>query len=113
MTHPIPVACGLAVLTLPLLAELPSPENAISLFPAEPGYKVTYNGEQGARWSVQKNHLEIRRETLRTADYSRGAAVQEELDPFALCCSFLKDADEGEKEILRDVINAVQEVEQG
>ena len=57
--------------------------------------------------------LEIRRETLRTADYSRGAAVQEELDPFALCCSFLKDADEGEKEILRDVINAVQEVEQG
>lgn len=57
--------------------------------------------------------LEIRRETLRTADYSRGTAVQEELDPFALCCSFLKDADEGEKEILRDVINAVQEVEQG
>ena len=57
--------------------------------------------------------LEIRRETLRTADYSRETAVQEELDPFALCCSFLKDADEGEKEILRDVINAVQEVEQG
>lgn len=57
--------------------------------------------------------LEIRRETPRKADYSRGAAAEEELDPFELCCSFLKDADDGEKEILRDVINTVQEVNQG
>ena len=40
--------------------------------------------------------------------------MQAELDPFELCCSFLKDADEGEKEVLRDVINTVlQEVNQG
>ena len=55
--------------------------------------------------------LEIHREVLRQADYSGGtAATQAELDPFELCCSFLKDADEGEKEVLRDVINTVQEV---
>ena len=59
--------------------------------------------------------LEIHREVLRQADYSGGtAATQAELDPFELCCSFLKDADEGEKEVLRDVINTVlQEVNQG
>lgn len=59
--------------------------------------------------------LEIQREVLRKADYSGGAAaMQAELDPFELCCAFLKDADEGEKEVLRDVINTVlQEVNQG
>ncbi len=62
MTHHIPITCGIALLTLPLMAELPSPAKAISLFPAETGYKVTYNGEQGARWSVRNNLLEIRRE---------------------------------------------------
>ncbi len=60
--HSLPVTCGIALLTGPLLAELPSPANTLSLFPAEPGYKITYNGEQGARWSVKNNHLEIRRE---------------------------------------------------
>ncbi len=59
--------------------------------------------------------LEIRREVLHKADYSGGAAaMQADLDPFELCCSFLKDADEGEQEVLQDVINTVlQEVNQG
>lgn len=59
------------------------------------------------------NLLEIRRETVRKADYTKGAVSQKEMDPFELCCSFLKDADEEEKKILRDVINTVQEVDQG
>ena len=57
--------------------------------------------------------LDIRRETLRRADYSTQTQPREDLDPFELCCAFLKDADDGEKEILRDVINAVREVDQG
>lgn len=60
--------------------------------------------------SAFPNLLEIRRETLRKADYSRDFAAEENLDPFELCCAFLKDLDDGEKEILRDVINTVQEV---
>lgn len=60
--------------------------------------------------SAFPNLLEIRRQTLRRADY--GAEFYEEaaLDPLQLCCSFLKDLDEPEQEILRDVINAVVEV---
>lgn len=58
------------------------------------------------------NLLEIRRETLRRADYMRGYGAQEELDPFELCCTFLKETDDEEKELLRDVINTVQEVMQ-
>jgi len=54
--------------------------------------------------------LEIRRECLRKADYTRTPEPEAALDPFELCCSFLKDMDEEEKEILRDVINTVQEV---
>lgn len=53
------------------------------------------------------NLLEIRRETLRRADYGKKFAAERNLDPFELCCSFLKDADEEEKELLRDVINHV------
>ncbi|MCD7735382.1 MAG: exonuclease SbcCD subunit D [Lachnospiraceae bacterium] len=49
--------------------------------------------------------LEIRRETVRTADYSMELPTDEELDPYELCCAFLKDADDEEKEILRDVIH--------
>ena len=51
--------------------------------------------------------LEIRRETERTADYSAAVTAQEALDPFGLCCSFLPDLSEEEKDILRDVINTV------
>lgn len=56
--------------------------------------------------------LEIRRETLRRTDYGRAYAVQEELDPFELCCAFLNEPDEEEKALLRDVINTVREVMQ-
>ena len=54
--------------------------------------------------------LEIRREVLRKADYSEQLMVEKEQDPFELCCSFLKDLDDEEKTILRDVIHTVQGV---
>ena len=41
------------------------------------------------------------------------AGVQQELDPFELCCAFLKDIDEEEKAVLRDVINTIQETDGG
>ncbi|MCD8347369.1 MAG: exonuclease SbcCD subunit D [Lachnospiraceae bacterium] len=59
------------------------------------------------------NLLEIRRENVRAADYSVEGFVEEDMDPYELCCAFLKDADEAEKEILRDVIRAVQERQVG
>ena len=62
--------------------------------------------------STFPNLLEIRRETLRRTDYGRVCAVQEELDPFELCCAFLNEPYDEEKAILRDVINTVQEVMQ-
>lgn len=57
------------------------------------------------------NLLEIRRETLRKADYASAYRPEAELDAFELCCSFLADLDEEEKELLRDVLNAVKEVQ--
>ena len=62
--------------------------------------------------SAFPNLLEIRRATVRRADYGRTYAVQEELDPFELCCAFLNEPDDEEKALLRDVINTVQEVMQ-
>ena len=62
--------------------------------------------------SAFPNLLEIRRETVRRTDYERAYAVQEELDPFELCCAFLNELDEEEKALLRDVINTVREVMQ-
>ena len=56
------------------------------------------------------NLLEIRRETLRKAYYGRQYVPEADLDAFELCTSFLKDLDEQEQEILRDVINVIQEV---
>lgn len=53
------------------------------------------------------NLLEIRRETMRGADYSKKFAAEKTLDPFELCCSFLKEVDNEERELLRDVINHV------
>ena len=55
--------------------------------------------------------LEIRREVIRGADYAAEYTEEAALDPFELCCAFLKDLDEGEQELLRDVINRVQEVQ--
>lgn len=54
--------------------------------------------------------LEIRRENQRRTDSGRQMEQQEMLNPYELCCAFLKDIDEEEKKILRDVINTVQEV---
>ena len=62
--------------------------------------------------SAFPNLLEIRRETVRRTDYERAYALQEELDPFELCCAFLNEPDEDEKALLRDVINTVREVMQ-
>ncbi len=56
------------------------------------------------------NLLEIRRESVRRADYSREIAEEAELDPFALCCAFLKTPDQEDMELLRDVIHTVQGV---
>ena len=36
--------------------------------------------------------------------------TEELLDPYELCCSFLKDLDEEEKMILQDVLHTVQGV---
>ena len=56
------------------------------------------------------NLLEIRRENLRKADYTRTLQTEELLDSYELCCSFLKDLDEEEKTILQDVLHTVQGV---
>lgn len=54
--------------------------------------------------------LEIRRETLRQADYRTSIQPEVQLDPFSLCCAFLGDTTEKEQELLQDVINTVQGV---
>ena len=54
--------------------------------------------------------LEIRRETIRKADYTRRTSGERELNPFELCCQFLGNTDQEEQEILQDIINTVQEV---
>lgn len=56
------------------------------------------------------NLLEIRREHLRKVNYQTEYAPEKELDPFALCNSFLKDLDEEEQALLQDVIHSVWEV---
>ena len=56
------------------------------------------------------NLLEIRRENQRKADYARTLKSETLLNPYELCCSFLKNMDEKEKEILQDVIHTVQGV---
>lgn len=61
--------------------------------------------------SAFPNLLEIRRDTLRKADYSMGNLQEEDLDAFSLCSSFLKDLDEEEQELLRDVINTIGEAD--
>ena len=58
------------------------------------------------------NVLEIRRDTLRKADYSMELLQRESMDAFSLCTSFLKDLDDEEQALLRDVINTVQEVQE-
>lgn len=56
------------------------------------------------------NLLEIRRERVNRTDYENAAAQMDmDMDPFGLCCTFLKDLDEDEKELLKEVIADVQE----
>ena len=63
--------------------------------------------------------LEIRREGPRKTDYRGEILPETARDPFELCCAFLQsvdargDVDEEGKKILRQVINAVQEVSEG
>ena len=54
--------------------------------------------------------LEIRREYQLKADYSVAISQEKMPDPFELCCAFLKEADEEEKDLLQDVIHTVLEV---
>ena len=54
--------------------------------------------------------LEIRREYQPKADYSVAISQEKMPDPFELCCAFLKEADEEEKDLLQDVIHTVLEV---
>ena len=56
------------------------------------------------------NLLEIRREHLRKADYTKELQSEALMDPYELCCSFLKDLDDKEKELLQDVLHTVQGV---
>lgn len=58
------------------------------------------------------NLLEIRRESQIKADYQLVLEKKEILDPFGLCCSFMKDKIDEENEdayqqILQEVINTV------
>lgn len=57
------------------------------------------------------NLLEIRRETERKADYESEIDTEVLLDPFELCCLFLKDMDERDQAIMKDVINVVKGVQ--
>jgi len=60
------------------------------------------------------NLLEIRRESQLKEDYKPVLDKRELLEPFALCCSFMKDRideenDDAYRQILQEVINAVKE----
>ena len=56
------------------------------------------------------NILEIRRETLRQANYDARILQDKELGVFELCSLFLGDLNEEEQELLQDVVNSVLEV---
>lgn len=58
------------------------------------------------------NLLEIRRENLRRADYSRPLSAAQIPEPFELCRAFLGELDEASLELLQDVVNAAKEVTQ-
>ncbi|MCI8327834.1 MAG: exonuclease SbcCD subunit D [Lachnospiraceae bacterium] len=52
--------------------------------------------------------LEIRRKVSRKENDRSEFLTEADLDPFELCCAFLKEPDGNQKEILRDIINKVQ-----
>lgn len=53
------------------------------------------------------NLLEVRRETYLKANYHMHVNMEAEMDPFDLCCAFLKDMDDIKKTLMQDVINTV------
>lgn len=56
------------------------------------------------------NLLEIRREAVQKPNYNIKIISEGKMNPFELCCEFLMDLDDAEKEIIKDVIHSVQEV---
>lgn len=54
--------------------------------------------------------LEVRRENETGARYEAAEGAEEEMDPFALCCAFLREMDDEDRKLLQDVIEQVQEV---
>lgn len=65
---------------------------------------------QDRLYAAFPNLLEVRREAVRKTDYEKAEAqIRTEMDPFQLCCTFLKDLEEEEKELLQTVINEVKE----
>ena len=54
--------------------------------------------------------LEIRREGLRTANYELEQTAEALRDPYELCSNFFQELDEEEERLLRDILQAVQEV---
>lgn len=57
------------------------------------------------------NVLEVRRQNLQSVDYQMQYDPEEDMDTFSLCRAFLKDVDQEEEKLLKEVINFVQEVE--
>lgn len=65
---------------------------------------------QDRLYAAFPNLLEIRRETARKTDYEKAEVqMKADTDPYDLCCAFLKDLEEAEKELLQEVINEVKE----
>ena len=64
------------------------------------------------RKAIQNCKLSLDTSVLRKAEYEQAYRMEAETSPFELCCSFLGDLDNREQEILRDVINTVQEVKE-
>ena len=54
--------------------------------------------------------LEIRREGVRMANYEREQTAEAVQDPYGLCSGFFQELDEEEERLLRDILQAVQEV---
>ncbi len=54
--------------------------------------------------------LETSRERAKSEEDPYAYTPQGDLDPFALCCSFLKDPTQEEQNLLKDLINSVQGV---
>lgn len=65
---------------------------------------------QDRLYAAFPNLLEIRRERERVTDYEHAAGQMDvDMDPMHLCMAFLKDLDEGETALLKEVIEEVQE----